>query len=86
MKNNSKSLSGYSGDVIWPFVLILPKMSGYVRTFKNKDGHKDENKNKKFMSFSINDDTLLKKYKTIWAKIEDLVNLELNGLFVFNDR
>ena len=61
-------------------------MSGYVRTFKNKDGHKDKNKNKKFMSFSINDDTLLKKYKTIWAKIEDLVNLELNVLFVFNDR
>ena len=40
-------------------VLILPKMSGYVKTFKVKD------KNNKLVSFRINDEKLLEKYKTI---------------------
>ena len=34
-----------------PLVLILPKMSEYVRTFKDKDGDKDNNN--KLMSFWI---------------------------------
>ena len=46
-------------------VLILPKTSGYVKTFKVKD------KKNKLMSFR-NDEKLLEKYKTIWTKIEDL--------------
>ena len=37
-KNNSKYLSGYLDEVIGPLVLILPKMSGYVKTFKDKSG------------------------------------------------
>ena len=41
-------------------------MSGYVKTFKVRDGDKD--KNKKLLSFRIDDE----KYKTIWTKIEDL--------------
>ena len=39
-------------------------MSGYVKTFnKVKDG--DKYKNNKLMSFCINDEKLLEKYKTI---------------------
>ena len=45
-------------------------MSGYVKTFKVKDGDKD--KNNKLMSFRIDDEKLLKTYKAILAKIEDL--------------
>ena len=45
-------------------------MSGYVKIFKVKDGDKDKNNN--LMSFSIDDEKLLEKYKTIWTKIEDL--------------
>ena len=45
-------------------------MSGYVKTFKVRDGDKD--KNKKLLSFRIDDEKLLEKYKTIWTKIEDL--------------
>ena len=37
------------------------KMSGYSKTFKVKDGDKDENK--KMMSFPIDDEKLLEKYK-----------------------
>ena len=37
-KNNSKNLIGYLDEVIRPLVLILPKMSGYIKTFKDKGG------------------------------------------------
>ena len=29
---------------------------------------------------------LLEKYKTIWTKIEDLKNIKLNALLVYDDR
>ena len=59
----------YLDEVIRPLVLILPKISGYIDTFKSKGG--DKNKNNELMSLSIDDDKLLQKYKTIWTKIED---------------
>ena len=64
--------------------MILPKISRYVKTFKVKDG--DIDKNNKLMSFRIDDEKLLEKYKTIWNKIEDLKNIELNALQVYDDR
>ena len=63
-------------------VLILAKISGYVKIFKVKDG----DKNNKLKSFHINDEKLLEKDKTIWTKIEDLKNTTLNALPVFYDR
>ena len=42
-------MNGYLDDVITSLVLILPKMSGYVKTFKDKS--RDKNKNNKLMSF-----------------------------------
>ena len=77
-KTNSTYLIGYLDKVIRSVVLVMPKKSGYVRTFKVKDG--DKNKNNKLTSFRINDETLLEKYKTVWTKIEDLKNIELNAL------
>ena len=38
------------------------------------------------MSFRRHDEKLLEKYKTIWTKIEDLKNIELNVLPVYDDR
>ena len=64
--------------------MILPKITGYVKTFKDKDGDKD--KNNKLMSSRTDDDKLLEKYKTIWNKIENLQNIELNALPVYDDR
>ena len=74
----------YLHKVIRPLVLILPKMSGYVKTFKVKDEDKD--KNNKLMCFHIDDNKLLRKYKTIWTKIEDLKNIEFNALPVYDNR
>ena len=45
-------------------------MSGYViKTFKVKRGKKDNRD--KLISFRLNDEKLLEKYKAIWTKIED---------------
>ena len=59
-------------------------MRGYVKTFKVKDGDKD--KNNELMSFRINSEKLLEKYKPVWTKIENLKNIELNALPVYDDR
>ena len=52
--------------IVRALVLILPKMSRYVKTFKQK--------NNRLVPLRIDDENekLLKKYETIWAKIEDL--------------
>ena len=63
-----------------PLVLIMPKMSGYVKTYKVKE------RNNNLMSFCIDDEKLLEKYKAIWTKTEDLENIELNALPVYDDR
>ena len=38
------------------------------------------------MSFRIDDKKFLEKYKAIWTKIEDLKNIELDALPVFDNR
>ena len=84
-KTNSKYLIGMKLDkVIRPLLLIIPKMSGYVKTFKVKE--RDKDKSNKLMSFRIEDEKLLEKYKAIWTKIEDLKNIELNTLPVYDGR
>ena len=38
------------------------------------------------MSFRIDDEKLFEKYETIWTKIKDFKNIELNILPIYNDR
>ena len=54
--NNSKYFIGYSDEVIRLLVLTPPKLSGYVKTFKDKGI--DKNKNNKLMYLHIDDDKL----------------------------
>ena len=61
---------GYLDKATRPLVLIMTKMGGYVKTFK---------------IFRIDDEKLLEKYKAIWTKIEDLKNIELNTLLVYDE-
>ena len=51
-KINFNYLIGYLDKVLRALVLIMPKLSGYVKTFKVKDEDKD--KKGKLMSFHIN--------------------------------
>ena len=44
----------------------------YLKIFKDED----KGKNNNLMSFRIDDQTLLEKYKAIWTKIEDLNNIK----------
>ena len=81
-KNSSKYLNGYLDHVIRLLALLLSKMSGYVKTFKDKCG--DKNKNNKLMSLPIYDNKLLEKYKTIWTKIKDLKNIESDALPIYD--
>ena len=60
-------------QAITQLVLIMLKISGYVKTFNVDD------KNNKLMSFRIDDEKILGKYKAFWTKIEDLKNIELNA-------
>ena len=59
-KTNSKYLIRYLDKDIRSLVL-----SGYFKTFKFDD------KNNKLMSFGIDDEKLLQKYKAVWTKIEN---------------
>ena len=55
---NSKYLIRIEFDkAIRPLVLIMPKISGYVKIFKVKEGDKD--KNNKLMSFNLDGEKLL---------------------------
>ena len=57
----------------------MPKTSGYVKTFKVKDGDKD--KNNKLMSFRIDDENLFENIKLFRLK-----NIELNDIPVSDGR
>ena len=56
----------------------MPEVTGYVKTSRVKD------KINKLMSFCIDDEKLFEKYKAIWTKIEDLKNIKLNALSVYD--
>ena len=58
-------------------------MSGYVKPFKVKDGDKDQNN--ELMSFCINGEKLLAEHKAICTRIEDLKNVKLNALKVYDE-
>ena len=50
-------MNGYLFEDIRSSLLILPKVRGYVKTFKDKNG--------KSVSFCIDADKFFEKYKTI---------------------
>ena len=76
-KTHSKYLTGIKFDKAASLlVLIVPKISGYVITFKVKEAVKD--KTSKLISFRT--EKLSEKYEAIWTKIENLKNIELNAL------
>ena len=76
-EKNSKYSIVYFDEFIQPLDLILPQMSEYIKTFKEKN---------KLMFLHIEDDKLLEKYKTIWNEIRDLKNIELSAVLVYDGR
>ena len=75
-KNTLKYFIGYNdGDAIIPLCIILPQMISYVKHF-------DSNKT---MPFKVSDDKLLKKYNTIWERVDNLLNIEFDSEPVYGD-
>ena len=62
---------GYFDKSVRQLVLIIPKMSWYIKAFKIED------ESSKLISFQIDDEKLFEKYKANWSKIEALENIEL---------
>ena len=58
----------------------MPKLSGHVKISEVED------KNNKLMYFRMDHGKLLEKDKANWTKIEDLQNIELNDLPVYDER
>ena len=79
-KTNFKYLIGNLDKDGRPLVLTIPKINGYVKSFKVED------KNNQFMSFRIDDEKLLKKYEAIWTMTEDFKKIQLNTLPVYEDK
>ena len=76
IKNSLKYFIGYNdGDVIRPLCILFPQMIGYVKHF-------DSNKT---MTFQVSDNKLLKKYKKIWEKVGNLLNIEFDNEPVYGD-
>ena len=75
-KNSLKYFIGYNDrDVIRPLCILLPQMIGYVKHF-------DRNKT---ISFKVSDNKLLQKYKKIWEKVGNLLNIEFDSEPVYGD-
>ena len=75
-KNSLKYFIGYNdGDVIRPLCILIPQKIGYVKHF-------DSNKT---MSFKVSDNKLLKKYKKIWEKVGNLLNIKFDSEPAYGD-
>ena len=75
-KNSFKYFIGYNdNDIIRPWCIKLPQMSGYVKKF-------DDNVT---MSFKISDKQLLKKYNQIWIKVEKLSKIVFDSIPAYVD-
>ena len=75
-KNSFKYLTGYNdNDIIRSLCMRLPKMIGYVKNF---------NKNAT-MSFRVADKHLLKNYKKIWRKVEQLIKIDFESKSIYGD-
>ena len=67
-KTNSKCLIGIKLDKAKKsLVFVMLKISGYVKTFKVKEG--GQYKENELMNFRIDNEKLLEIYKAIWTKI-----------------
>ena len=57
-------------DVIRPFCIILPQMSGYINYFDNGE---------KNMSFKLEDESVYLKYTEVWNKMKKSLNTRFHN-------
>ena len=73
-KHNNKGFMYFIGyqkcEIVIPYCIILPQMSGYIKYFEN--GSKN-------MSFFIKDDEMWEKYHKIWDAIKDELGIKFHS-------
>ena len=67
----------HDDDVIRPFCIILPQMSGYIKYFDN--GGKN-------MSFEIENESVYLKYTEIGNEIKNLLNVKFHSQPIYDDK
>ena len=73
-----KYFIGYKeGNIIKPFCIILPQMSGYIKYCENGG---------KSMYFLIKDDDVLDKYNEIWNKIKKTLSIKFQNMAVYDEK
>ena len=73
-----KYFIGYQEDeIVKPFCIILPQMSGYIKYFEN-DG--------KNMSFLIKDDEVREKYEKIWDVIKNKLSIKFHSKPIYDQK
>ena len=66
-----KSFIGYQEDeIVKPWCIILPEMSGYIKYFENGCQN---------MTFFIKDDEVWDKYEQIWDVIKDKLGIKFHS-------
>ena len=80
-KNSDKGFKYFvvyqEDEIVKPLCIILPQMSGYIKYFENCD---------KNMSFFIKDDEVWEKYKEIWDKIKNKLNIKFHSKAIFDGK
>ena len=76
--NMIKYVIGYNDSTISPLQLFLPKMIGYLNSFK--DGAR------KNVFFFTDNNEFLERYTAIWEKIYDLVNKKFDSDHIYNNK
>ena len=85
-KTNFKYLIGYLDKAIRPLVLIMPKMCGYVKTFKVKEEEKDKNnKLRYYATFKARkSESFFYKINTCLQKTTTDIGLQAEQIFPVN--
>ena len=65
-----KYFIGYLDELVKPLCIILPQMSGYIKSFENSS---------KSMSFLIKDDKVWDTYYKIWDVIKDKLGIKFHS-------
>ena len=75
--NTRRYIIGYNDNTISTLQLFLPKMTGYLNSFK--DGARK-------MSFFTDNNEFLERYTAIWGKKSDFVNKKFDSDLIYNNK
>ena len=80
-KHNNKGFKYFIGyqesGIVKPLCIILPRMSGYIKYFENRD---------KIMYFFIKDDKVWEKWEHIWDVIKNKLGIKFHSEPIYEQK